>query len=196
MNRRDGAELVWQRHSECFTSGRKGRILTGVEANVRGDEDGLRGNRERAGDLILKEVAVLASKFESIKDSNCGKNGNNTKEGIWLPGWGFSGKAEALFSGHHYPQLIERKAYGRITEKLAWVHREQLENVIHFFFFHRISPQSRDARANPEEPVDEDEDVQAERIRAATALATASLEEVEKPVTKGVFVELGKNYQE
>ncbi|KAI5933366.1 ATP-binding cassette sub-family A member 6 [Manis javanica] len=44
----------------------------------------------------------------------------------------------------------------------------------------RISPQSRDARANPEEPVDEDEDVQAERIRAATALATASSEE--KPV--------------
>ncbi|KAK2507815.1 hypothetical protein MC885_014420 [Smutsia gigantea] len=43
----------------------------------------------------------------------------------------------------------------------------------------RIYPHSRDAPANPEEPVDEDEDVQAERIRAVTALATASLEEVE-----------------
>lgn len=58
------------------------RILTGVEANVRCDEDGLRGNGERAGDLILKEVAVPASKFESIKDSNCGKNGSNTQRDL------------------------------------------------------------------------------------------------------------------
>ncbi|KAB1265898.1 ATP-binding cassette sub-family A member 6 [Camelus dromedarius] len=43
----------------------------------------------------------------------------------------------------------------------------------------RISPKSRDARPNPEEPVDEDEDVQTERIRTATALTT-SIEE--KPV--------------
>uniref|UniRef100_A0A8D1Y9C5 ABC transporter domain-containing protein n=1 Tax=Sus scrofa TaxID=9823 RepID=A0A8D1Y9C5_PIG len=43
----------------------------------------------------------------------------------------------------------------------------------------RIAPRSRDARPNPEEPVDEDEDVQAERIRTATALTT-SIEE--KPV--------------
>ncbi|XP_061031488.1 ATP-binding cassette sub-family A member 6 [Eubalaena glacialis] len=43
----------------------------------------------------------------------------------------------------------------------------------------RISPKSRDGRPNPEEPVDEDEDVQAERIRTATAL-TISTEE--KPV--------------
>ncbi|XP_057572147.1 ATP-binding cassette sub-family A member 6 isoform X2 [Hippopotamus amphibius kiboko] len=43
----------------------------------------------------------------------------------------------------------------------------------------RISPKSRDARPNPEEPVDEDEDVQAERMRTATALTT-SIEE--KPV--------------
>ncbi|EPY72547.1 hypothetical protein CB1_001336002 [Camelus ferus] len=41
-----------------------------------------------------------------------------------------------------------------------------------------ISPKSRDARPNPEEPVDEDEDVQTERIRTATALTT-SIEEVE-----------------
>ncbi|XP_049715282.1 ATP-binding cassette sub-family A member 6 isoform X2 [Elephas maximus indicus] len=44
----------------------------------------------------------------------------------------------------------------------------------------RISPQSRDARPNPEEPVDEDEDVQAERIRTATALTTSNIDE--KPV--------------
>ncbi|XP_045425476.1 ATP-binding cassette sub-family A member 6 isoform X1 [Lemur catta] len=44
----------------------------------------------------------------------------------------------------------------------------------------RISPQSREARPNPEEPTDEDEDVQAERIRAATALTTSNLDE--KPV--------------
>ncbi|XP_014644682.1 PREDICTED: ATP-binding cassette sub-family A member 6 [Ceratotherium simum simum] len=44
----------------------------------------------------------------------------------------------------------------------------------------RISPQSRNVRPNPEEPVDEDEDVQAERIRTATALTTSNLEE--KPV--------------
>uniref|UniRef100_A0A4W2CK09 ABC transporter domain-containing protein n=1 Tax=Bos indicus x Bos taurus TaxID=30522 RepID=A0A4W2CK09_BOBOX len=43
----------------------------------------------------------------------------------------------------------------------------------------RISPQSRDARSNAEEPIGEDEDVQAERIRTATALNT-SIEE--KPV--------------
>ncbi|XP_062936396.1 ATP-binding cassette sub-family A member 6 [Cynocephalus volans] len=44
----------------------------------------------------------------------------------------------------------------------------------------RISPQSRDVRPNPEEPIDEDEDVQAERIRTATALTTSNLDE--KPV--------------
>ncbi|ELK12424.1 ATP-binding cassette sub-family A member 6 [Pteropus alecto] len=43
----------------------------------------------------------------------------------------------------------------------------------------RISPPSREARPNPEEPVDEDEDVQAERIRTATALTTSNMEEVE-----------------
>ncbi|XP_012517677.1 PREDICTED: ATP-binding cassette sub-family A member 8-like [Propithecus coquereli] len=44
----------------------------------------------------------------------------------------------------------------------------------------RISPQSRGARPNPEEPTDEDEEVQAERIRAATALTTSNLDQ--KPV--------------
>ncbi|XP_055430976.1 ATP-binding cassette sub-family A member 6-like isoform X2 [Bubalus kerabau] len=43
----------------------------------------------------------------------------------------------------------------------------------------RISPQSRDAHSNADEPIGEDEDVQAERIRTATALNT-SIEE--KPV--------------
>ncbi|XP_053426833.1 ATP-binding cassette sub-family A member 6 [Nycticebus coucang] len=41
----------------------------------------------------------------------------------------------------------------------------------------RLSPQSREARPNPEEPVDEDEDVHAERIRTATALTTSNLDE-------------------
>ncbi|XP_021569612.1 ATP-binding cassette sub-family A member 6 [Carlito syrichta] len=44
----------------------------------------------------------------------------------------------------------------------------------------RISHQIKDAQPNPEEPVDEDEDVQAERIRTATALTTSDLDE--KPV--------------
>ncbi|XP_039715147.1 ATP-binding cassette sub-family A member 6 isoform X2 [Pteropus medius] len=44
----------------------------------------------------------------------------------------------------------------------------------------RISPPRREARPNPEEPVDEDEDVQAERIRTATALTTSNMEE--KPI--------------
>ncbi|XP_023585202.1 ATP-binding cassette sub-family A member 6 [Trichechus manatus latirostris] len=44
----------------------------------------------------------------------------------------------------------------------------------------RISPQSRHARPNAEEPSDEDEDVQAERIRTATALTTSNIDE--KPV--------------
>uniref|UniRef100_A0A8C5V552 ATP binding cassette subfamily A member 6 n=1 Tax=Microcebus murinus TaxID=30608 RepID=A0A8C5V552_MICMU len=44
----------------------------------------------------------------------------------------------------------------------------------------RISPQSREARPNPEGPTDEDEDVQAERIRTATALTTSNLDE--KPI--------------
>ncbi|XP_006872368.1 PREDICTED: ATP-binding cassette sub-family A member 6 [Chrysochloris asiatica] len=44
----------------------------------------------------------------------------------------------------------------------------------------RISPQSRDSQPNPEEPLDEDEDVQAERIRAANALTSSNIDE--KPV--------------
>lgn len=46
-----------------------------------------------------------------------------------------------------------------------------------FHLFCRISPKSRDARSNAEEHAGEDEDVQAERIRTATALNT-SIEEV------------------
>ncbi|KAK1330893.1 hypothetical protein QTO34_008835 [Cnephaeus nilssonii] len=45
----------------------------------------------------------------------------------------------------------------------------------------RIFPQRREARPNPEEPIDEDEDVQAERMRTATALMTTSSIE-EQPV--------------
>uniref|UniRef100_A0A452SM41 ABC transporter domain-containing protein n=1 Tax=Ursus americanus TaxID=9643 RepID=A0A452SM41_URSAM len=44
----------------------------------------------------------------------------------------------------------------------------------------RISPQRRGSRPNPEETVDEDEDVKAERQRAATALSTSHADE--KPV--------------
>ncbi|XP_037665334.1 ATP-binding cassette sub-family A member 6 isoform X2 [Choloepus didactylus] len=44
----------------------------------------------------------------------------------------------------------------------------------------RISPPNRACRPNPEEPVDEDEDVQEERIRTATALTTSNFDE--KPV--------------
>ncbi|XP_058140613.1 ATP-binding cassette sub-family A member 6 isoform X2 [Dasypus novemcinctus] len=44
----------------------------------------------------------------------------------------------------------------------------------------RISPQIRGGRPNPEEPVDEDEDVQEERIRTATSLTTSN--DDERPV--------------
>nr|XP_045727321.1 ATP-binding cassette sub-family A member 6-like [Mirounga angustirostris]XP_045727322.1 ATP-binding cassette sub-family A member 6-like [Mirounga angustirostris]XP_045727323.1 ATP-binding cassette sub-family A member 6-like [Mirounga angustirostris] len=44
----------------------------------------------------------------------------------------------------------------------------------------RISPQSRGARPNPEDPVDEDEDVKAERQRVAASLTTSHTDE--KPV--------------
>ncbi|XP_036983844.2 ATP-binding cassette sub-family A member 6 isoform X1 [Artibeus jamaicensis] len=44
----------------------------------------------------------------------------------------------------------------------------------------RISPQRREAQPSAEEPVDEDEDVQAERRSTATAMTTSDLEE--KPV--------------
>ena len=57
-----------------------------------------------------------------------------------------------------------------------------------FHLFCRISPQSRDARSNAEEPIGEDEDVQAERIRTATALNT-SIEEVGIQVSKWVLME-------
>ncbi|KAM6174538.1 ATP-binding cassette sub-family A member 6 [Erethizon dorsatum] len=43
--------------------------------------------------------------------------------------------------------------------------------------FFRISPQSPDPQPNLEEPRDEDEDVQAERIRTSTALTTSNLDE-------------------
>ena len=54
-----------------------------------------------------------------------------------------------------------------------------------FHLFCRISPKSRDARSNEEEHAGEDEDVQAERIRTATALNT-SIEEVGTQVAKWV----------
>lgn len=62
-----------------------------------------------------------------------------------------------------------------------------------FRFLHRISPRSGKARPNPEEPVDEDEDVQAERIRTAAAL-TAANSEVANQVTKCMLMEHFKNY--
>jgi len=43
---------------------------------------------------------------------------------------------------------------------------------------HRIAPQSLHVQPNPEEPVDEDEDVQAERMRTSDALSTVNLDEV------------------
>lgn len=59
-----------------------------------------------------------------------------------------------------------------------------------FHFLHRISPQSGSAGPNPEEPVDEDEDVKAERLRAATALTTSQADEVGKQVTKWTLRDL------
>lgn len=46
--------------------------------------------------------------------------------------------------------------------------------------FHRISPQSLNGQLNPEERrgEDEDEDVQAERIRTSAALSTSNSNEV------------------
>ncbi|KAM4843381.1 ATP-binding cassette sub-family A member 6 isoform 2-T3 [Thomomys bottae] len=44
----------------------------------------------------------------------------------------------------------------------------------------RIAPQSQEVQSNPEEPIDEDEDVQAERIRTSTALRISNLDE--KPI--------------
>uniref|UniRef100_A0A2I3G0R5 ABC transporter domain-containing protein n=1 Tax=Nomascus leucogenys TaxID=61853 RepID=A0A2I3G0R5_NOMLE len=41
----------------------------------------------------------------------------------------------------------------------------------------RISPRSRETHPNPEEPKEEDEDVQAERVQAANALTASNLEE-------------------
>ncbi|XP_043304360.1 ATP-binding cassette sub-family A member 10 isoform X1 [Cervus canadensis] len=46
--------------------------------------------------------------------------------------------------------------------------------------FFRISPRRREYRPNPEEPEEEDEDVQAERVKTANALTASNLDE--KPV--------------
>ena len=45
-------------------------------------------------------------------------------------------------------------------------------------FYLRISPQNNDVYQNPEEPEDEDEDVQMERMRTANALVSTSFDEV------------------
>ena len=42
----------------------------------------------------------------------------------------------------------------------------------------RISPRNNDVYQNPEEPEDEDEDVQMERMRTANALVSTSFDEV------------------
>ena len=49
-------------------------------------------------------------------------------------------------------------------------------NVILFSL--RISPRRREYRPNPEEPEEEDEDIQAERVKTANALTTSNLDEV------------------
>ncbi|XP_028617078.1 ATP-binding cassette sub-family A member 6 isoform X1 [Grammomys surdaster] len=54
------------------------------------------------------------------------------------------------------------------------------KNVVRKDPIFRISPRSLSVRPNPEEPVDEDEDVQAERLRTSDALSTPNLNE--KPV--------------
>lgn len=59
-----------------------------------------------------------------------------------------------------------------------------------------MSPQNRGIRLNPEEPIDEDEDVQAERIRTATASTTSRLEEVPKHITNWMFMVVSKNCKE
>lgn len=87
---------------------------------------------------------------------------------------------------------MERKDHGKshMTSDTSLTPRKLMCRSLHFL--HRIAPRSRDARPNPEEPVDEDEDVQAERIRTATALTT-SIEEVGKQVTRWMLVELFQN---
>ncbi|XP_060242463.1 ATP-binding cassette sub-family A member 6 isoform X2 [Meriones unguiculatus] len=51
------------------------------------------------------------------------------------------------------------------------------KNVIRKDPIFRISPQNLNVRPNPEEPIDEDEDVQAERIRTSDALSTSNSDE-------------------
>ncbi|GAB1297013.1 ATP-binding cassette sub-family A member 6 [Apodemus speciosus] len=54
------------------------------------------------------------------------------------------------------------------------------KNVLRKDPIFRISPQSLNAQSNPEEPTDEDDDVQVERLRTSNALSTLNLDE--KPV--------------
>ncbi|XP_031209944.1 ATP-binding cassette sub-family A member 6-like [Mastomys coucha] len=54
------------------------------------------------------------------------------------------------------------------------------KNVVRKDPIFRLSPQSLNVQANPEEPIDEDEDVEAERLRTSDALSTLNLDE--KPV--------------
>ncbi|XP_006247716.1 ATP-binding cassette sub-family A member 6 isoform X1 [Rattus norvegicus] len=51
------------------------------------------------------------------------------------------------------------------------------KNVVRKDPLFRIAPQSLHVQPNPEEPVDEDEDVQAERMRTSDALSTVNLDE-------------------
>lgn len=67
------------------------------------------------------------------------------------------------------------------TGKITWeISIENVRTVCNSFVFHRIAPQSLKAQPNPEEPIDEDENVQAERLRTSDALSTPNLDEVGK----------------
>ncbi|XP_012892087.1 PREDICTED: ATP-binding cassette sub-family A member 6 [Dipodomys ordii] len=63
---------------------------------------------------------------------------------------------------------------------LRWMELKYGKKVIRKDPIFRIAPQSRDVHPNPEEIVDEDEDVQAERTRTSTALTVSNLNE--KPI--------------
>lgn len=78
---------------------------------------------------------------------------------------------------------MKRRAMVKPQKCIFYISLTTTKLHVIFHFLHRIFPQSRDARPNPEETVDEDEDVQEERLRTATALTTSKLDEVEKHMT-------------
>ena len=67
-----------------------------VSREERRGPHGSASAEKNAGDLILKAAAVLAEKFERVRDTQ--ENSSSTEKGIRLQGWTFLAKEDLPFT--------------------------------------------------------------------------------------------------